>query len=148
MEVGEKLAVYCRIKCTNLARWLFTVGMTKKNSPLSKQEKHLLQLLREHPEMMERFRSILELAASKEGPVKSADEVEALLIEEVRRLGKTAMGDWALNAERRLGEELAEQDATASVRKKNAEVVVRVWADHGERTGVAHGKRQVCPAFV
>ena len=92
--------------------------MTKKNSPLSKQEKHLLQLLREHPEMMERFRSILELAASKEGPVKSADEVEALLIEEVRRLGKTAMGDWALNAERRLGEELAQQDATASVRKK------------------------------
>jgi hypothetical protein len=92
--------------------------MTKKNSPLSKQEKHLLQLLREHPEMMERFSSILELAASKEGPVKSADEVEALLIEEVRRLGKTTMGEWALNAERRLGEELAQQDATASVRKK------------------------------
>lgn len=78
----------------------------------------MVQRLREHPEMMERFSSILEVAASKDGPVKSADEVEALLIEEVRRLGKTAMGDWALNAERRLGNELTQQDATASVRKK------------------------------
>lgn len=92
--------------------------MTKKHTCLSKQEEHLVQRLREHPEMMERFSSILELAASKDGPVKSADEVEALLIEEVRRLGKTAMGDWALNAERRLGNELTQQDATASVRKK------------------------------
>jgi hypothetical protein len=92
--------------------------MTKKNRPLSKQEEHFLQRLRDHPEMMERFSSILELAASKEGPVKSADEVEALLVEEVRRLGRTTMGDWALHAERRLGEELAKQDATASVRKK------------------------------
>lgn len=92
--------------------------MTKKHTCLSKQEEHLVQRLREHPEMMERFSSILEVAASKDGPVKSADEVEALLIEEVRRLGKTAMGDWALNAERRLGNELTQQDATASVRKK------------------------------
>jgi hypothetical protein len=92
--------------------------MTKKKSPLSKHEEQFLQLLREHPELMERFHSILELAASKGGAVRSADEVEALLIEEVRRLGKTAMGDWAMCAERRLGEELAKQDATAWVRKK------------------------------
>lgn len=121
--------------------------MTKKNSPLSKQEKHLLQLLREHPEMMERFSSILELAASKEGPVKSADEVEALLIEEVRRLGKR----WETGHLMR--RDVWERSWPSRMRrpryvKKNAEVVVRVWADHGERTGVAHGKLQVCPAFV
>ena len=66
---------------------------------------------------MERFQSILELS-STQGPLKSADEVEALLIEEMRRLGNTTMGDWATSAERRLGEQLEQKDTTARVRKK------------------------------
>ena len=91
--------------------------MTKKNSQLSAQEQQLIQRLREHPELMERFQSILELS-STQGPLKSADEVEALLIEEMRRLGNTTMGDWATSAERRLGEQLEQKDTTARVRKK------------------------------
>jgi len=91
--------------------------MTKKNSQLRAQEQQLIQRLREHPELMERFQSILELS-STQGPLKSADEVEALLIEEMRRLGNTTMGDWATSAERRLGEQLEQKDTTARVRKK------------------------------
>jgi hypothetical protein len=92
--------------------------MTKKNSALSAQEQQLIQRLRGHPELMERFQSILELSTSTQGPLKSADEVEALLIEEMRRLGNTTMGDWATSAERRLGEQLEQKDTTARVRKK------------------------------
>jgi hypothetical protein len=95
--------------------------MTKKNSPpgnLSAQELQLIERLREHPELMERFQSILEISANADGPVKSADEVEGLLIEEMRRLGNTTMGDWALSAEKRLGEQLEQRDASARVRKK------------------------------
>lgn len=95
--------------------------MTKKNSQpgnLSAQELQLIERLREHPELMERFQSILEISANADGPVKSAHEVEGLLIEEMRRLGNTTMGDWAVSAEKRLGEQLEQRDASARVRKK------------------------------
>ena len=40
---------------------------------------------------MERFEAILGLATSGEGPLRTADEIEDLLVEEVRRLGNTTM---------------------------------------------------------
>ena len=95
--------------------------MTKKSSrprKLSAQELQLIERLREHPDLMERFQNILEISANAEGPVKSADEVEGLLIEEMRRLGNTTMGDWAVSAEKRLGEQLKQTEASARVRKK------------------------------
>src|SRR6266571_4977761 len=95
--------------------------MTKKNpqqTKLSPQEEQLIEQLREHPELMERFRSILEITASADGPMKRADEVEGLLIEEMRRLGNTTMGSWAVSAEKRLGEQLEQKEASARARKK------------------------------
>jgi hypothetical protein len=92
--------------------------MTKKNTQLSAQELQLIERLREHPDLMERFQSILEISANTDGPVKSADEVEGLLIEELRRLGNTTMGSWAVSAEKRLGEQLERKDASARARKK------------------------------
>jgi hypothetical protein len=95
--------------------------MTKKNSQpakLSAQELQLIEQLREHPDLMERFQSILEITVNAEGPLKSADEVEGLLIEEMRRLGNTTLGSWAARAEQRLGEQLKQQDASAGVLKK------------------------------
>jgi hypothetical protein len=92
--------------------------MTKKNLHLNAQEEQLIERLRQHPELKERFQSILEISASTEGPIKSADEIEALLIEEMRRLGNTTMSDWAAGAEKRLGDQLEQKDASAGVRKK------------------------------
>jgi hypothetical protein len=95
--------------------------MTKKNTQppkVSAQELQLIEQLREHPDLMERFQTILEISANAEGPLKSADEVEGLLIEEMRRLGNTTMGSWAARAEQRLAEQLEQQDASAGVRKK------------------------------
>lgn len=118
--------------------------MTKKNSHLNAQEKQLIERLRQHPELMERFESILEISANAEGPIKSADEVEALLIEEMRRLGNTTMRDWAAGAEKRLGDELRRKDTSAGVQKKNAEVVVRFRAGRPQRTDLAHRCQEVC----
>ena len=78
----------------------------------------MIERLREHPELMERFQSILEISANADGPVKSADEVEGLLIEEMRRLGNVTMGDWATSAEKRLAGQLEQMDAGARARKK------------------------------
>jgi hypothetical protein len=84
---------------------------------LSTAELQLIEQLRERPELMERLKSLLEIAKA-EGPIKRADEVEALLIEEMRRLGKTTMESWASGAEKTLGEQLKQKDASAVVRKK------------------------------
>ena len=95
--------------------------MTKKSEHpgvLSPQELQLIERLREHPELMERFQSILELSANADGPVKSADEVEGLLIDQMRRLGKATMEDWATSAEKRLAGQLEQKDPTARARKK------------------------------
>jgi hypothetical protein len=81
-------------------------------------EAQLLAQLREHPAMMERVQSILDIAYNDEGPLKTADQVEALLIQEMRRLGNRSMQQWATQAEERVARELRAQDATVRSRKK------------------------------
>jgi len=89
-----------------------------RHEQLSREEQQLIEQLRARPELMERFKHILGIAADSKGPIKTADEVEALLIEEMRRLGNAAMQGWGEQVERRLGEELKQKDASAVVRKK------------------------------
>lgn len=87
-------------------------------SQLSDQEIQLIEQLRQHPEMMARFESILGLTGNAEGPLKTADEVEELLIQEIRLLGNTTMNCWASQAEERVAQEIKEQDASIRSRKK------------------------------
>ena len=92
--------------------------MTKKSSQLSPQELQLIEQLRQRPELMERFEAILQISANAGGPLKSADEVEGLLIQEMRRLGNATMGSWAASAEKHLGEQLRQKDVSARAQKK------------------------------
>ena len=95
--------------------------MTKQNivkKKVTAQEAKLLEGLRRNPQMMERVQSILEIASNENGPLKSADEVEAMLIEEMRKLGHSTMSQWATTAEERVSTELRSQDLTVRSRKK------------------------------
>jgi hypothetical protein len=87
-------------------------------SQFTQQEIRIIEQLRQHPEMMARFQSILQLTGYADGPLKTADEVEELLIQEVRRLGNITMNQWAAQAEERVAQELKEQDPTIRNRKK------------------------------
>lgn len=81
-------------------------------------ETQLIQQLREHPELMIRVQSILEITRNAEGPLKTADEVEELLIQEMRRLGNVTLSQWAIRAEERVSTELQHQEPTVRSRKK------------------------------
>lgn len=81
-------------------------------------EAKLLEQLRTHPQMLERMQSILELASNQEGPLKTADEVEEALIEQIRQLGHTTMTQWAKTAQERVTTELQAEDPTVVSRKK------------------------------
>ena len=87
-------------------------------SELSQSEVQLLEQLRQPPQMMERVRSILALTRNAEGPLKTADEVEELLIRELRLLGNTSLCQWATQAEVGVSDELKRQDPTIRSRKK------------------------------
>ena len=81
-------------------------------------EQRFLQRLRQHPELLARFESILELAHNSDGPLKTADQVEELLIEKLRQLGNVSMNQWAQQAEARVSNELIAADDTVRSRKK------------------------------
>jgi hypothetical protein len=84
----------------------------------SQQEGQLIEQLRQHPQIMARVQSILEIARNAEGPLKTADEVEELLIQEMRLLGHATMSEWATQAEVHISDELRSQDPTVLSRKK------------------------------
>ena len=81
-------------------------------------EQLFLERLRQHPELQSRFERILELAHNTDGPLQTADQVEELLIEELRQLGNVSMNQWAQQAEARVSNELKAADDTVRSRKK------------------------------
>jgi hypothetical protein len=87
-------------------------------SEFTPEEIKLVEQLRQHPEMRVRVQSILGIVRNTEGPLKTADEVEELLIQEMRRLGHFTLGQWAIQAEERVSTELKSQDPTVRSRKK------------------------------
>ena len=97
------------------------VGMkTTRADPneFTQPETRLIEQLRQHPEMMVRVQSIMEIARNADGPLKTAEEVEELLIQEMRQLGNVTLSQWASQAEERVSTELKSQDPTVRSRKK------------------------------
>jgi type I site-specific restriction-modification system R (restriction) subunit len=81
----------------------------------SRREKRFLEKLRSYPELLERFEAILEIT---EAPTGTADQIEELLVAEVRCLGNKAMQEWAQGAEEQAAQELRQKTPRARVRKK------------------------------
>ena len=87
-------------------------------TPQTEREKQLLARLRRRPDLWARFEAILALTEVEGGAWRTADQVEELLVEEVRRLGSETMHQWAAQAEKRTADEFAAAHPRASVRKK------------------------------
>ena len=90
--------------------------MDKKHTSKKASDKALIERLNRLPHLRERVESILELAESDEQ--KAFDEVEELLIEEVRKLGNETMGSWASRQESLLAKELREGKVPVQQREK------------------------------
>jgi pantothenate synthetase len=87
----------------------------KKAGKLSVREQQLIEKMRQQPEMMERVESIFNTAYSSG---KTADEIEEMLISEIRQLGQTTMQSWAIRTEQELAEEFKKKESSAVVAKK------------------------------
>ena len=111
-------------------------------------EARFMERLRHHPELMTGFQSILELTRNAQGPLKTADAVEELLIQELRQLGNASMNQWATRAEQRVSDELKEQEATGRSRKKNTDVVVCLWVGEREGSDLAQPEPELPPSLA
>ena len=82
-------------------------------------ESKLLEQLRENPHLLGRFESILALAREEDGgTVRSADEVEFALIEQLRLLGNETLTHWACSAEQKVSEALKSSTLSVQQREK------------------------------
>lgn len=94
--------------------------MQSIQNPLAAEQRLLLQGLESHPKLMSRFLSILSLAEEPgvDGTIRSADEVEAILIDQVRKLGEESLESWAGKVDSILGEQSRQEDSSVQLREK------------------------------
>ena len=94
--------------------------METTQATLTADQRLLLKGLESHPKLMDRFLSILSLAEEpdSDGTIRSADEVEALLVEEVRKPGKQGMESWAGKVNSLVGEQSKKEDPSVQLREK------------------------------
>lgn len=57
----------------------------------------LINRLTQHPELMDRFESILDVVENKYGDMEIADDVEERVIGEMQKLGNKTLEGWAKN---------------------------------------------------
>jgi len=76
--------------------------------------------LSDKPELAARIETIIKMVGEpgEGGRIRSADEVEALLVEELRKLVNESLVGWAEGVDRRVGEDLRKAEPGAKMREK------------------------------
>ena len=103
---------------------------------------HKLKLER-HPELMERFEAIFALAENEQ--ISTVDQIEELLIEEVRKLGGETICSWVQGQQEKLERELREREPKVQVREKKAAVLHHLRKSYGKRNSLVHASVQLLP---
>ena len=96
--------------------------MKEKDTDSNQRErtKRLAEELGKHPHLRDQVEAIVNLVRGDDGPIGKADDIEARLVTEVRKLGKKAMQEWARHAEERSAAELQRASPTARCWKKKS----------------------------
>lgn len=83
------------------------------------EEQRHIERLRKHPQLMDRFNSILDVAEADGPGVDTADAVEERTVAEVRKLGNEVMAEWASSKETASRQALKTSTPKAQPFKKN-----------------------------
>lgn len=89
----------------------------KKAESQASKNKAFMRKLERHPDLRERFESILAMAEGGDER-QSFDEIEELLVEEVRNLGAQTMGGWLSSKEEAVARELKREEPDVQEREK------------------------------
>lgn len=91
--------------------------MASKDPKITPEEAHILETLRRHPALKERFAQILEIAVADPDNPRTADQIEEELIEAIRQLGNSTMQQWAQARAEQI-EERAREETPGTYRSK------------------------------
>ena len=80
----------------------------------------LVDLLNTHPNLKERVVQLLHVVEDTDGNLEKADAAEQRVIEEVRKIGHTALTEWATNKNSQYEQELAEREGIRLAGEKNS----------------------------
>jgi hypothetical protein len=82
--------------------------------------KTFMEQLEGRPELLDQFESILGIAAGgdEDAPIGTADEIESLVIDATRKLGRSTMRQWAEGAQQRAIESCKKEHPKARLKKK------------------------------
>lgn len=82
--------------------------------------KTFMEQLKERPELLGQFESILGIATGgdQDAPLRTADEVESLVIDATRKLGNSTMQQWAQGAQERAIGDFKKEHPKARLKKK------------------------------
>jgi len=92
----------------------------KKTSTSRVQTDQINSILSSRPALADRILSILKITDEplKSGKIRSADEVESLLVEELRKLGNESLSSWAGDVDESVSSAFKAENAQAQLREK------------------------------
>ena len=81
----------------------------KKEIPMQKLQDSFEERLKFHPYLAERFETILRIVEDTADEIKTADEAEQRVTEELRRLGNDVLKEWIVQKEEQKVKEYKEK---------------------------------------
>ena len=116
------------------------LGMRKKK-PVTKPDvlASIQSTLSDRPELADRIYSILQITDEplRGGRIRSADEVELMLVEELRKLGNESLVGWSGGVDQKLGKDLKAENPKAQIREKKLKMVEPFWSCMRKRVHLA-----------
>jgi hypothetical protein len=90
------------------------------STPLPPEDARLLTRLNRHPQLRGRIERLVDLVEDVGDDLRTADDAERRVIEEVRRLGQEVLGNWADGQVAKRAEELERTPGVWREGKKNS----------------------------
>jgi phosphoribosyl-dephospho-CoA transferase len=101
--------------------------MLKSSPPLTIAQKSptasLEERLQEHPELREKIEALLSVVENAQGDVKTANEAEQRVIEEIQKLGQAALQGWAVQQNQRQQQDFTSNHPEANRSRKKTLLV-------------------------
>ena len=102
-------------------------------------DEEFLAILEKHPDLRDRFASIVNAVENSEGNLKEADAAEERILEEMRHLGREAMQGWAERQVEVTEREIRQQPQMHRQGKKTL-LAYETRRDRGPRAAISVGE--------
>lgn len=93
----------------------------------------IIERIKTHPGLHKRFEAILDIADNKSGELVTADQTEGKAIEEIEKLGRELLREWALKRQDKAIEKAKETHPNAKTMKKKALLADPAWKNRNRR---------------